>query len=255
MLNSLDLIAAQNETYADRFCALGARPDRIRVTGSLKIDGVQTDRDNIATQRLAELAGIGPQDVVFLAGSTQAPEESLALQAYLSLVDEYPQLRLILVPRHPERCDEVDKLLRTSARAWQRRSQLETTSQNTNARILVVDTMGELAAWWGTAKIAYVGGSMGAREGQNMIEPAAYAAAVSFGPRTANFRDTVELLLSHDAAVVVHNGAELENFVRRSLEDPQWAADRGRRAQQWVTRQQGAAEHTLKGVRNLFCLQ
>jgi len=251
VLQRVDVITAQNKVYAGRFRQLGASSDRIHVTGSLKFDGAQTDRNNIATQRLARLAGIGPRDVVFLAGSTQAPEEALALQTYLALVNEHPQLRLILVPRHPERFSEVAKLLSGSGRAWQRRSRLESTGGNSLARILLVDTMGELAAWWGTARIAYVGGSMGSREGQNMIEPAAYSAAVSFGPRTANFRDVVELLLDHEAGVVVRNGAELEGFVRRCLEDPQGTVELGRRAQRLVTQQQGAADQTVQHLARL----
>jgi 3-deoxy-D-manno-octulosonic-acid transferase len=85
------------------------------------------------------------------------------------------------------------------------------------ARVLLVDRVGELGAWWGTARIAYVGGSMGKRQGQNMIEPAAYGAAVSFGPFTRNFRDVVSVLLAAEAAIVVRDGQQLTAFVRRRL--------------------------------------
>ena len=105
------------------------------------------------------------------------------------------------------------------------------------ARILLVDRVGELAAWWGTAKIAYVGGSMGSRQGQNMIEPAAYGAAVSFGPKTRNFRDVVAALLAADAAVVVADGHALTEFVRRCLDDAGYAATLGGSAQRVVAAQ------------------
>jgi 3-deoxy-D-manno-octulosonic-acid transferase len=104
--------------------------------------------------------------------------------------------------------------------------------------------VGELGAWWGTAAIAYVGGSMGKRNGQNMIEPAAYGAAVSFGPMTRNFRDVVAALLDAEAAVVVNDGAELTAFVRRALEEPARAAELGNRARRVVASQLGATRRT-----------
>ncbi|MBL9122031.1 MAG: 3-deoxy-D-manno-octulosonic acid transferase, partial [Planctomycetaceae bacterium] len=205
-LARIDLIAAQNAEYAARFRQLGARPEAVHVTGSLKYDGAATDRKNPKTERLAELAGIRATDVVFLAGSTQDPEESLALDSYLALAPEYPELRLLLVPRHPERFGEVAQLLKRRNLEFQRRSELEATGPNPATRVLLVDTVGELGAWWGTARIAFVGGSLSTRGGQNMIEPAAYGAAVSFGPSTRNFRDIVAALLGAEGAQVVQNG-------------------------------------------------
>ncbi len=111
--------------------------------------------------------------------------------------------------------------------------------------MLLVDRVGELAAWWGTASIAYVGGSMGERQGQNMIEPAAYGAAVSFGPKTANFRDVVAALLKAKAAVVVHDGPQLTAFVRRALEDDSFVRDLGQRAARVVASQIGATRRTV----------
>jgi 3-deoxy-D-manno-octulosonic-acid transferase len=111
--------------------------------------------------------------------------------------------------------------------------------------VLLVDTIGELGAWWGVADIAFVGGSLGSRGGQNMIEPAAYGVAVAFGPNTRNFRDVVQLLTDHDAAMVVRDGSELTQFVRRCLEERSWAATMGQRAQQAVLSQKGAAAKTV----------
>ena len=306
ILSQLDLIAVQNEEYAERFGSLlskregeapaeplsGKRgpapqerrpPGIICVTGSLKFDGAKTDRNNPKTCELAALAGITDDDIVFLAGSTQAPEEELALESFKLLTDKHPELRLILVPRHPDRFDEVAALLDQSGLPWQRRSQLvgtgslpvpesrqdiasSRTKQDTRyqpqgtgwqpgptgARILLVDTIGELGAWWGTARIAYVGGSMGSRGGQNMIEPAAYGAAVSFGPNTWNFRDIVQLVLGADAAIVVNDGEELTEFVRRCLEDPNWAKDLGQAAQNLVSTQLGATKRTIDAVEPLL---
>jgi len=243
VLRQIDLIAAQNDESADRFRALGAPPDRVVVTGSLKYDGAQTDRNNPRTQSLRQLASIANDDIVFLAGSTQEPEEQYAINIFRGLAPQHPRLRLILVPRHPERFDAVAKLLDTSNLPWRRRTEL--TSQpraepGAVARVLLVDSIGELGAWWGAAHIAFVGGSFGDRGGQNMIEPAAYGAAVSFGPNTRNFRDIVAALTGADAAVVVQDAQQLEAFVERCLIDPLHAAATGACARQLVQSQLGA---------------
>jgi 3-deoxy-D-manno-octulosonic-acid transferase len=245
LLGQIDLMAVQDETYAERFCQLGARRETVQVTGSLKYDGAETDRRNPATERLARLAGFADADVVLLAGSTQDPEESYCLAAYRELSAEWPDLRLVIVPRHPDRFDAVAGLLDDSGLPWQRRSRLEAGGPDPRARVLLVDALGELGAWWGTARIAFVGGSMGTRGGQNMIEPAAYGAAVSFGPNTRNFQDVVGRLLERQAAVVVADRQELGAFVRRCLERPEEAAALGARAQSLVREQLGATARTF----------
>jgi 3-deoxy-D-manno-octulosonic-acid transferase len=248
LLAHVDLIAAQNEESAERFRALGAPQDRVHVTGSLKYDGAPTDRNNPRTVALRTLAGLAEDDVVFLAGSTQEAEEQIAVDIYRRLASEHPRLRLVLVPRHPERFDAVAKLLDAANLPWRRRSGLKhilPAEPGADGRVLLVDTIGELGAWWGTATIAFVGGSFGSRGGQNMIEPAAYGVAVSFGPNTRNFRDVVASLLAANAAVVVHDADELESFVRRSLDEPAWAAAFGARAQAFVQTQLGATARTV----------
>lgn len=264
VLGQIDLVAVQGQDYAERFLALGARRETVHVTGSIKFDGARTTRDSAETRRLAGLAAIADKDAVFLAGSTQDPEESLAVEVFERLAGEFPRLKLILVPRHPERFDHVAALLDRRGIKWQRRSQLQsegetpTTSFLANskpappARVLLVDAVGELGYWWGTARIAFVGGSLTQRGGQNMIEPAGYGAAVSFGPNTWNFRDVVTLLLDREAAVVVRDARELEAFVRRCLADPAYADELGRRAQELVLQQQGAADRTIELLEHLI---
>jgi 3-deoxy-D-manno-octulosonic-acid transferase len=246
ILQQIDLIASQNNETADRFRALGAPAERVHVTGSLKYDGAQTDRNNPRTQALRELAGLAADDIVFLAGSTQEPEEQIAIDIFRRLAPQHPRLRLILVPRHPERFGDVAELLDRSRLPWRRRSLLGPhSSLSSSPHILLVDTVGELGAWWGAAHIAFVGGSFGTRGGQNMLEPAAYGAAVSFGPNIWNFRDIVAALLAADGAVVVNDAAALEAFVRQCLENPAYAHALGLRAQQLVRGQLGATARTV----------
>ena len=245
LLNHIDLVAAQNEETAARFLALGAKD--VQVSGSLKFDGAVTDRQNERTQALCELAGFDPDDVVFLAGSTQAPEEKYALEIFQRLSQQHPTLRLVLVPRHPERFDEVAHLLDESGEVWTRRSSLITppSALHPPPSVLLVDTIGELGAWWGTASLGLVGGSFGSRGGQNMLEPATYGVATCFGPNTKNFRDIVAQLLAVDGAKVVQDQTEFEEFVVRALDDPNWATAMGSRAQNLVLSQQGATQRTV----------
>ncbi len=223
----------------------------MHVTGSIKFDGAATDRGNHATTSLRRLAGFNDDDVIFLAGSTQAPEEALALQVFATLKDQFPRLKLVIVPRHPHRFDEVASLLSSSGLEYVRRTQLTCTPAGCTGRIVLVDTIGELGAWWGTARIGFVGGSLGNRGGQNMIEPAAYGVATCFGPNTQNFRDVVQLLLAQEAAVVVRNGEELRRFVRCCLDDLSAAARHGERAQRLVREQLGAMVRTLALLESL----
>lgn len=250
VLCEVDLIAAQNDEYGDRFLDLGAPKSQMYVTGSTKFDGAETDRANPGTLALAKLVKIEPDDVVFLAGSTQEGEEEIALEVFQALAPKQPKLRLILVPRHPERFNQVANLLDKTGVDWCRRSKLPADGSAT-PRVLLVDAVGELGSWWGTAQIAFVGGSLGSRGGQNMIEPAGYGAAVSFGPNTRNFRDIVETLLAQDAAIVVHNRDELQAFVNHAIDSPEWAATLGDRARELVRQQTGATKRTVDLITRL----
>ncbi|MFM8377911.1 MAG: 3-deoxy-D-manno-octulosonic acid transferase [Planctomycetia bacterium] len=247
MLGRVDAVAARSPDDAARFTALGAA--NVVVAGSMKFDGVRGDRAAPDVARLRSLAGFGEHDTVFLAGSTQDPEERLALDAFRALEQAHPKLRLVIVPRHVERAAEIAALLDGSGLRWQRRSRLDADGADPAARILLVDTTGELSAWWGTAAIAFVGGSLdGKRGGQNMLEPAAYGAAVCFGPHTRNFTREVETLLAADAACVVADGAALRAFVERCLTDPAWARVLGSRAAATVAAHRGATATTARLV-------
>jgi 3-deoxy-D-manno-octulosonic-acid transferase len=245
----VDLFAVQTAAYAASLMDLGAAPERVRVTGSVKFDGVETDRANPRTQQLRRLLNVEPGNVVWIAGSTQPPEEAIALDIFRRVRAEHPNLRLFLVPRQKERFDAVAKLLERSGLPFLRRSTLDPRSSVLDPRssIVLVDTIGELGALWGLADLAYVGGSLdGRRGGQNMIEPAAYGAAVLFGPHVWNFRDIVARLLEAKAAIQVADAGALEVAVRRQLGDAAERQRLGTAARQFVRQQQGATERTVE---------
>lgn len=252
----LDWIGAQNDEYRAHFEALGA--PRVVTTGNIKYDGVNSNRHNAKTLAMRTLLGIADDARVWVAGSTQSPEESLVVEIYRRARAKYPNLRLILVPRHPERFDEVSKLLAESGIPFVRRSALQAgaalpPTQGPNDPILLVDTIGELGAIWGLADLAYVGGSLdGKRGGQNMIEPSAFGAAVLFGPHTWNFKQTVSDLLARNAAIQVADGSSLEAAVLRLLDDPSECERLGQAARAFVLSQQGATARTLDEIVKLL---
>jgi 3-deoxy-D-manno-octulosonic-acid transferase len=252
LFGRLSLCAAQTAEYADAYRALGVDPECVHVTGSVKYDGVTTDRHNPRTEALGELLGVKFSDVVWVAGSTQDPEEEVAVGAYERLRAKHPNLRLILVPRQKDRFDEVADWLRRTGRPFVRRSSL-TTPEVERDVIVLVDTIGELSAVWGLADVAFVGGSLdGRRGGQNMIEPAAYGAAVVFGPHVWNFRDTAARLVAAGAAVQVADAARLEQEMNLLLDSPGLRVFLGTAARAFVRQQQGATDKTVRLLRQLL---
>ena len=267
VLSCVDVMAVQNEEYRGRLLGLGANPERVFVTGNIKFDRVQADRSQPKTQELRQAFGIEADETVLIAGSTQAPEEMYALDAWRMLRQDFPRLRLILVPRHKERFDDVAELVHQRGLPLQRRSQASATGHHvppwggsrlndknpgSAPPVLLLDTLGELAACWGLADIAFVGGSLTNRGGQNMLEPAGYGAAVLFGPNTWNFKDITLSLLARKAARVVTGPDDLVQAIRQLLEHPEQAAEMGQNARSFVLQQQGATARTVDVICQLL---
>lgn len=260
MFSKLSLVAAQDVTYADRFVACGVAASRVMVTGSTKFDNVTFDRQSEPVEKLRKLVGLEEHHVVWIVGSTQSPEEKAAARAFLELREAWPQLRLIIVPRHQERFESVYRELQELGTNLIRRSSIETPKSETsgdsdgrgigadNWRVLLVDTIGELRWWWGVADVAIVGGSFGDRGGQNMLEPSAFGINVAFGPNTQNFRDISELLLMENAAVRLKGLDEILPWMCEQLSNAEPGRARGERAQRLIRRHQGALERTVDAL-------
>jgi 3-deoxy-D-manno-octulosonic-acid transferase len=252
LLKRVNLFAVQTAHYADCFRALGVPPERVQITGSVKYDGVASDPRNDRTEGLRRLLNIAEGEVTWIAGSTQPPEEEIVLEVYRRAKAQHPSLRLLLVPRQKERFDEVAALLRRSSEPYQRRSELNGAAADRRA-VILVDTIGELSALWGLADVAFVGGSLdGRRGGQNMIEPAAYGAAVVFGPHVWNFHDIANRLIEAEAAIQVSNAVALREAILKLLSDACERQRLGNAAQQLVRGQQGATERTIRCLDQLL---
>ncbi len=243
----LSWVGCQDESSRDRFEACGVASDRLQVTGSIKFDDAPASRDTAGVQSLVEWSGADPWHRVWVVGSTQAGEETMAIDIYNHLRTDHAELRLILVPRHRERFDEVAAIVQAAGLNVQRRSTGKSlfNSRWNNDTVILVDTIGELRNWWGVGQIATVGGSFGARGGQNMLEPAGYGNAVSFGPNTRNFKQIAQQLIDNGGAVRTATASELSRFVRRCLTDIPAADSLGRSAQQVIARHRGATKRTI----------
>ena len=236
----------QSATYAANLRNLGVDPAQIRVTGSVKYDGVAADRDHPKSRELGQLLGISPTDRVWVAGSTHDPEERVVLSVYDRVRKQFPDLRLVLVPRAPERFDEVGGLIAAAGQACVRRTALTPGNPARPDGVILIDTLGELSAAWGLATIGFTGGSLNDRRGgQSMIEPAGLGVPVVFGPHTWNFRDAVAGLLDVGGAIRVADEAELEGAVTRLLAAPDLRVRTGEAGRAFVRAQQGATARTL----------
>ncbi len=236
-------VAVQSEEYAERYRALGVKAERITVTGSVKYDGAGANSNG---DELRKLVGYTTAHLVWVAGSTHAPEEEIVLRVFAKLKARVPNLHLILVPRHKDRFDDVAKLIEATGLAYVRRSQLRTAWQ-APPPVLLLDTMGELGAAWAVADVGFTGGSFdGVRQGQSMIEPAGYGVPTVFGPFVSNFKDAAARLIEAKAAAQVNTEDELEAVLRLWLQDAALRQSIGTSAALLVKKQQGATARTIK---------
>jgi 3-deoxy-D-manno-octulosonic-acid transferase len=246
----LDWVGCQDQACQGRFAACGTSLASLQVTGSLKFDDAPSSREIAEVQSCAQWAGVDPWHRVWIVGSTQPGEEMMALEIYQKLRTKHRELRLILVPRHKERFNEVAGLVSGAGLKVHRRSQNRSLydDQWNGGTVILVDTIGELRHWWGVGQIATVGGSFGSRGGQNMLEPAGYGCAVSFGPDTRNFDGIASRLIADEGAIRVSDGLELERFVQRCLTDIPAADSLGRSAREVVRRHRGATQRTVEAL-------
>lgn len=248
-------VLCQNETDAKRFRDLGVAHDAVHVTGSLKFDNAPQDRHAPGVKRCRQLAGLRSDHHVWIAGSTQPDDQRHVLEVYQRLRLQFPKLRLILVPRHAEKFAAAADQIAADGLGCRRRSEHADEVPAADLRsdeVYLVDAIGELRDWYGTADIAFVGGSFGHRGGQNMLEPAGYGAAVCFGPNTSNFRDIADQLLSAEAAVRVRHASDLEAFVARCLSDTAYRGELGQAARRVVTSHRGANGRTVAAINALI---
>jgi len=183
---------------------------------------------------------------VWIAGSTHRGEETAVLQAFKRLRVRFPTLALLLAPRHPDRAAEVERLATDAGLGTIRRSELPRDRER--HAVVILDTVGELAQIYRVATVVFVGGSLVPTGGHNMLEPALLRKAVLFGPHTSNFRESAELLLHAEGAVLVADGGQLEARVGELLSDADRRRRMGEAALHAIVSRQGAVQQTMELV-------
>jgi len=242
LLRRITLIAAQNEEDGERFIALGAKRNQLTVTGSLKFDISVTPQ--LASRAVTLRRQWAPHRPVWIATSTHDGEESAVIEAHQTLLREFPNLLLILVPRHPERFPDAINMVRQAGLSYITRSSGEVPSSST--QVVVGDTMGELMLLYGIADLAFVGGSLVERGGHNPLEAAAHAIPVLMGPHTFNFKDICARLTQADGLITVTDVASLSKEVASLLTDEDYRNFYGRHAVEVLYQNQGALQRLLQ---------
>ncbi|EGA4449156.1 TPA: 3-deoxy-D-manno-octulosonic acid transferase, partial [Salmonella enterica subsp. enterica serovar Albany] len=242
LLRRITLIAAQNEEDGERFVALGAKNNQVTVTGSLKFDISVTPQ--LAAKAVTLRRQWAPHRPVWIATSTHDGEESIVIAAHQALLHQFPNLLLILVPRHPERFPDAINLVRQAGLSYITRSSGEVPSAST--QVVVGDTMGELMLLYGIADLAFVGGSLVERGGHNPLEAAAHAIPVLMGPHTFNFKDICARLDQASGLITITDAATLAKEVSSLLTDADYRNFYGRHAVEVLYQNQGALQRLLQ---------
>jgi len=238
-INQLTLIGSQNERSSERFLSLGVSPDKVVTVGNLKFDSKEKDNPS-TTQSLQQM--IGQRRVVVFA-STRAGEERKILKSYVNTKDKFDAL-MIVIPRHPQRFDEVFNLIVDSGLDVKRRSQGLSCDENT--QVLLGDSMGELLSYYSVCDIAFVGGSLIDAGGQNMLEAAALSKPILFGPSVFNFEQIAQLLLEKGASIQVDDADGLMKTISSLLLDDAKRKELGENAKNLLEKHRGAVDRLLK---------
>lgn len=251
-------VGAQNETDAAKLRELGCRPEAIHIVGSLKFDAAKLDeRRLLDVPGLLRQLGVSENAPVLVCGSTHAGEEAVLADIFLRLRQRFPDLFLVLVPRHFERSREVGRELDARGVKFAYRNEISPGGKIRYApgelQSLLVNTTGELKFFYERATVIFVGKSLTAHGGQNPIEPGALGKAMVFGPNMENFTDVVRGFLAKDGAVQVRDAAELENALASLLPDVARREQLGQNALEVVRENLGAVDRTvemiIKGIR------
>jgi len=229
VLSNVDLICTQSQKDAERFIALGAPPQRVKVSGNAKFDENFPYIPPEEQAKWRQDLGLSQESAVWLAGSTHPGEDEPILDTFDRLHTRYPDLELVIAPRHPERGDEIEKLVSEHGYATYRRSRVLAEQQQgkaidlrstTQVRGVILDTIGELSRIFSIATVVFMGGSLVPRGGHNILQPLAQGKPVVFGPHMHNFQDIADLALDQQAAIQVQDASQLFEVTDRLLSSP-----------------------------------
>jgi 3-deoxy-D-manno-octulosonic-acid transferase len=239
----------QNQEYAERLASLGVDRSRISVTGNVKYDVAPASPDPAARAAMGHRLGLRPDAPVIVGGSTHPTEEQALLAAYAALRPKHPGLRLVLVPRHPQRFDPVDREVRDAGFICTRLTALDSGAAKDADAVILVDAMGALQSVYEAATIAFVGGSLIPHGGQNVMEPAAVGVPTVVGPYTFNFRDVCRDLEAAGGLKTVSGPEALAGALEGLLADGAARAAMGAAGRKVIQEGKGATERNMELIR------
>jgi len=238
------ILGMQSELDRQRIEAIGANPGKVTVLGNLKYDSAASSRhvDNTLSEFLTSW------DPLWIAASTMPGEDELVLDAFQQVLKSHPHLKLVIAPRHADRFDAVAEIIKARGFEFARRSEVGVQRECVSAesRILLLDTMGELATIFQFATVTFIGGSLVPTGGHNILEPARYSKPIVIGPHMQNFRDMARLFADANAAIQIGSALELGRSISSLLSNPQRALEIGRNAFRIVQQNTGATERALQ---------
>jgi 3-deoxy-D-manno-octulosonic-acid transferase len=253
ILRNVDVVCAQSERDAERYISLGAPPERVRVTGNTKFDERFPEVSEAEAAYMRTEFGFAPEAPVLVAGSTHHGEEEMVLDAYAHLRADHPGTELVIAPRHPERGDQVHELVERFGFQVYRRShalagQPQPEPTGPQARVVVLDTIGELARVYALASVVFVGGSLVKVGGHNILQPLAQGKPVLVGPHTTNFRDVLEIAQQAEAVEIVRSAEGLRRAAEALLMSPEAAGRRRDAGLKMIADQRGASERIAEAL-------
>jgi 3-deoxy-D-manno-octulosonic-acid transferase len=253
VLADVDRFCVQGEETSSRLLALGAEPARLTITGSLKFDSLESGAlPGRGAARVLRFFRLSPSRAVFVAGSTMKGEDEAVIRAFNRMRTASGGAPLLVIAaRHPERFADVERLCRFEGLSTKRRSELAIDAEP-RCDAVVLDTIGELAQLYQVATAVFVGGSLVAAGGHNILEPAVYGKPILFGPHMENFREIADTFLANGAAIQVRTGRELEEQVTALMGDPVRRARLGAAARALVEANRGAKDRTLAVIADLL---
>jgi 3-deoxy-D-manno-octulosonic-acid transferase len=248
---NITLVLAQTDEYAQRFREIGCSDEQVIVTGSLKYDTAQITDKVEGADTLAAQLNIG-EGRLWVAGATGNDEEQLLLDVYQNLKqqDQFNDLRLAIVPRKPERFEEVAQLIQQAGLPLTRYSSIKNTDAKCPEKIPIIlgDTMGDLRKFYSLATIIFVGRSLVPMGGSDMIEATALGKCTIFGPHAFNFKQTVNALLEGEGAIMVKDKDDLLQTMQKSLSEPDFARKIARNGRDVIRKNKGATEKTIDQI-------
>lgn len=251
ILRQISSFCMQSEQDASRIETLGASPERIHVSGNMKFDQGEMRHSNADVEELCAQFALQRQAKIWVAGSTHQGEEEIVIRIYHRLLQNIPDLILILVPRHPHRCRQIGELLSQEGLKWRLRSTKSETPLKAGG-VLLVDTLGEMLDFYALADVVFVGGSLVPVGGHNILEASMVTKPVLFGPHMQNFKEIAQYINTAQGFGEVAHESELEEMLTRLLQHPDVSRTAGLKGAAILQQHAGATAHTLAAARELL---